>query len=171
MDRPRKDAYQTRLWGEALLLGLLAAALTLFVVYPTLQQPYDIPAVRLVLDTVIALAAVVVAVLATVRVSVEGRWSDVLLCTGFAVTAAATFCFSIVPLLDESTNIAGPEGWAGIVGLILGAAFIALAPFICRRTSRSRLALTLALGIGGAALLGAWFLLNRLSKCNTDRHC
>lgn len=162
MDRPQKDAYQTWLWGEALLLGLLAAALTLFVVYPSLRQPYNVPHVRLVLDTVITLAAVVVAVLAAVRVSVEGRWSDVLLCTGFAVTAAATFCFSIVPLLDESTKIAGPEGWAGIVGRILGAAFIALAPFIGRRTSRSRRALTIALTVGGAVLLGEWILLDRL---------
>ena len=162
MDRPQKDAYQTWLWGEALLLTLLAAALTLFVVYPTLRQPYDTPHVRLVLDTLITLAAVVVAVLAAVRVSVEGRWSDVLLCTGFAVTAAATFCFSIVPLLDESTKIAGAEGWAGVVGRIIGAAFIALAPFIGRRTSRSRRALTVALTLGGAVLLGEWLLLEKL---------
>jgi signal transduction histidine kinase len=162
VDRPRKDAYPTWPWGEALLLGLLAVPLTLFVAYPTLRQPYDVPGVRLVLDTAITLAAVVVAVLASVRISVEGRWSDVLLSTGFAVTAAAMFCFSIVPLLDESTNVPGPEGWAGIVGLILGAAFIALAPYIGRRTSRPRPALTIALGIGGAMLLGEWLLSDRL---------
>ena len=82
MNRPQRDAYQTWLWGEALLLALLAAALTLFLFYPTLRQPYDLAQVRLVLDTVVMLAALVVAVLAAVRVSVEGRWSDVLLCCG-----------------------------------------------------------------------------------------
>ena len=43
MNRPQRDAYQTWLWGEALLLALLAAALTLFLCYPTLREPYDLP--------------------------------------------------------------------------------------------------------------------------------
>jgi len=159
MDRPGRDAHQTWLWGEALLLGLLAAAFTWFVAYPTLGHPYDAAQVRLVLDTVITLAAVIVAVLAAIRVSVEGRWTDVVLCTGFAVTAAATFAFSVVPMMDGSPTIAGAEGWAGIAGRIIGAAFIALAPFIGRRTSRPRRALAIGLAVGGAALLGTWLLL------------
>ncbi|HEU5211685.1 MAG TPA: histidine kinase [Gaiellaceae bacterium] len=164
MDHPERDADETWRWGEALLLGLVAAGLTVVVAYPTLGHPYDAAQVRLVLDTVITLAAVIVAVLAAIRVSVEGRWSDVLLCTGFAVTAAATFAFSVVPLLDGSLTIAASDGWAGIVGRIIGAAFIAVAPFIGRRTSRSRRALTLGLTAGGAALLGAWWLLERASS-------
>src|SRR4051794_12197242 len=147
MNRPQRDAYQTWLWGEALLLALLAAALTLFLFYPTLRQPYDLSQVRLVLDTVVMLAALVVAVLAAVRVSVEGRWSDVLLCCGFALTSAAVLAFSIVPSLDDVAGIQRDEGWAGAGGRIAGAAFIALAPFIARRTSVPRRALTIALGI------------------------
>ena len=175
MDRPQKDADQTWLWGEALLLGLLAAALTLFVVYPTLRQPYDVPVnLRLVLDTVITLAAIVVAVLAAVRVSVEGRWSDVLLCTGFAVTAAATFCFSVLPLLDGSGRISPAEGWAALIGRIAGAAFIALAPFISRRTTHNRRSLCIALGVGGLLLLTQWLLFEHgwghLPSLTTDAH-
>jgi signal transduction histidine kinase len=41
-------------------------------------------------------------------------------------------------------------------------AFIALAPFIGRRTNRLRRALTIALGIGGAVVLGEWILLERI---------
>jgi signal transduction histidine kinase len=158
MNRPQKDAYQTWLWGEALLLALLAAALTLFVVYPNLRQPYAVPHVRLVLDTVMTLAAIVVAVLAAVRVSVEGRWSDVLLCTGFAATAAAIFAFSVVPLLDSTTRISGVEGWAGMTGRIVGATFIALAPFIGRRTGLPRRALAIGLVSGAVILVAAWVL-------------
>src|SRR5262249_57630001 len=112
MDRPRRDAHDARAWGEALLIGLLAAALILFATYPTLRHSYDAGQARLVLETVIAVAAVVAAFLAAIRVSVEGRWSDVFLCTGFAVTGAATFAFSVVPLLNGSPPIAGPGGVA-----------------------------------------------------------
>jgi hypothetical protein len=138
VSRPQNDTYQTWLWGEALLLGLLAAWLTLFVAYPDLREPYNLPEVRLVLDTVVMLAALVVAVLAAIRVSVEGRWSDVLLCLGFSLTAASNLAFSIVPAFDSGSDLARPEGWAGVAGRIAGAAFIALAPFVRGRTTRSR---------------------------------
>jgi signal transduction histidine kinase len=156
VSRPQNDTYQTWLWGEALLLGLLAAWLTLFVAYPDLREPYNLPEVRLVLDTVVMLAALVVAVLAAIRVSVEGRWSDVLLCLGFSLTAASNLAFSIVPAFDSGSDLARPEGWAGVAGRIAGAAFIALAPFVRGRTTRSRRALTVALGLGGVALAALW---------------
>ena len=156
MNRPQRDAYQTWLWGEALLLALLAAALTLFLFYPTLREPYDLTQVRLVLDTVVMLAALVVAVLAAVRVSVEGRWSDVLLCSGFAVTATTVLAFSIAPLLNGRGIIERDEGWAGSGGKILAAALIALAPFIGRRTKTARRALIIALGICLVAVTTLW---------------
>jgi signal transduction histidine kinase len=156
VNRPQNDTYQTWLWGEALLLGLLAAWLTLFVAYPDLREPYNLPEVRLVLDTVVMLAALVVAVLAAIRVSVEGRWSDVLLCLGFSLTAASNLAFSIVPAFDSGSDLARPEGWAGVAGRIAGAAFIALAPFVRGRTTHSRRALTVALGLGGVALAALW---------------
>ncbi len=157
MNRPQRDAYQTWLWGEALLLALLAAALTLFVVYPNLRQPYDLTQVRLVLDTVVMLAALVVAVLAAVRVSVEGRWSDVLLCSGFALTSATVLAFSIAPLLNGRGIVERDEGWAGAGGKIVAAALIALAPFIGRRTKAARRALTVSLGVCFVTITGLYF--------------
>ncbi len=156
MNRPQRDAYQTWLWGEALLLALLAAALTLFVVYPNLRQPYELTQVRLVLDTVVMLAALVVAVLAAVRVSVEGRWSDVLLCSGFALTSATVLAFSILPLLNGRGIIERDEGWAGAGSKIAAATLIALAPFIGRRTKAARRALTISLGVCFVTIAGLY---------------
>jgi signal transduction histidine kinase len=130
----------------------------LFVVYPTLRQPYDLTQVRLVLDTVVMLAALVVAVLAAVRVSVEGRWSDVLLCCGFALTSATVLAFSVAPLLNGRGIIERDEGWAGAGGKIAAAALIALAPFIGRRTKRARRALTVGLVTSLVTIAGLWLL-------------
>jgi signal transduction histidine kinase len=172
VNRPQRDAYQTWLWGEALLLALLAAALTLFLVYPDLRQPYDLIQVRLVLDTVVVLAALVVAVLAAVRVSVEGRWSDVLLCCGFALTSATVLAFSVAPLLQDNGFIEREEGWAGAGGKILAAALVALAPFIGRRTTAPRRALYIALGVsftvGAAVWLGCVAIQHELPPLTAD---
>jgi hypothetical protein len=71
--RKEENAYQSWLWGEVLLFGLLGALLALFVTYPGLRPSFDLPRVRLVLNTMVALAAVLVAVLAGVRFSAS-RW-------------------------------------------------------------------------------------------------
>jgi hypothetical protein len=57
----------------------------LFVTYPGLRPSFELPQVRLVLNTMVALAAVLVAVLAGVRFSVDGRRLDWLLCAGFSL--------------------------------------------------------------------------------------
>src|SRR5204863_89687 len=85
--RNEENAYQSWLWGEVLLFGLLGATLALFVTYPNLRPTFDLPQVRLVLDTTVALAAVLVAVLAGIRFSVDGRRLDLLLCAGFSLGA------------------------------------------------------------------------------------
>src|SRR6266540_2209310 len=46
MRQDHKDAYQAWLWGDVLLLGLLGAALALFVVYPSLRDIYAAPTLR-----------------------------------------------------------------------------------------------------------------------------
>jgi len=97
--RNEENAYQSWLWGEVLLFGLLGATLALFVAYPDLRPTFELPQVRLVLDTMVALAAVLVAVLAGVRFSVDGRRLDLLLCAGFSLAAGSTFCFGIAPVL------------------------------------------------------------------------
>src|SRR5919201_3049687 len=53
--------YQSWLFGQVLLLGLLGAGLALFVAYPQLRSSYDAPQARLVLDTTVTAAAMIVA--------------------------------------------------------------------------------------------------------------
>ena len=72
-DRKRRDDFNAWLWGECLLMGLLGASLALFLAYPDLHTSYDLPRLRLVLQTAMALAGGLVALLAGVRFSVEGR--------------------------------------------------------------------------------------------------
>jgi signal transduction histidine kinase len=126
--RDDRDAYSAWLWGEVLLFGLLGAALALFVSYPSLRDTYELPQLRLFLDTAVTLAAAIVAVLAGIRFSVEGRRLDFLLCGGFFLAAASTFAFSIVPVLEGGT-VGKDEAWAGIAGKLLAIGLIAAAPF------------------------------------------
>jgi signal transduction histidine kinase len=157
-----RDDYQAWLWGEVLLIGLLGAALALFVAYPSLRNTYSLPQVRLVLDTAVMLAAAVVAVLAGIRFSVDGRRLDLLLCGGFATAAAATLAFSIAPLLGGQ-QLHRTEFWAGIGGRLFASVLIAAAPFSRRRVNaRGRalgemliaVAIVLALAWGGAQQAG-----------------
>jgi signal transduction histidine kinase len=135
----RRDdsAYQSWLWGEVLLFGLLGAALALFATYPDLRPTYELPQVRLVLDTMVALAAVLVAVLAGVRFSVEGRRLDLLLCAGFSLVAGATFCFGIAPVLGGQ-GLQTTEEWARIWGRVLAGLLIAFAAFARKRSGSKR---------------------------------
>ena len=99
MRRDEKDDFQAWLAGEILLIGLLGASLALFVTNRHLQTEVYLPNLRLVLQTVAAFAAGIIAVLAGVRYAVEGRRLDLLLSTGFLVASASTIAFSIVPAL------------------------------------------------------------------------
>jgi signal transduction histidine kinase len=126
--RDDRDAYSAWLWGEVLLFGLLGAALALFVSYSSLRDTFELPQLRLVLDTAVTLAAAIVAVLAGIRFSVEGRRLDFLLCGGFFLAAATTFAFSIVPVFEGGT-VGKDEAWSGIAGRLLATGLIAAAPF------------------------------------------
>ena len=64
---------QSWLWGEILLAGLLGASLALFVTHSSLRTRFDLPELRLVLQTTMTLAGLLVAVLAAARYAVEGR--------------------------------------------------------------------------------------------------
>jgi signal transduction histidine kinase len=135
--RDDENAYQSWLWGEILLFGLLGATLALFVTYPELRPTYDLPQVRLVLDTMVALAAVLVAVLAGVRFSVDGRRLDWLLCAGFSLVAGSTFCFGIAPVLGGQA-LHRTEQWSWIWDRVLAGVLIAAAGFARRRTVARR---------------------------------
>jgi signal transduction histidine kinase len=147
-----RDDFQAWLAGEILLIGLLGASLALFVTNRHLQAAVYLPDLRLVLQTIAAFAAAIIAVLAGVRYAVEGRRLDLLLSTGFLVASVATTAFSIIPALNGHP-IHRPEAWAAIIGRTYSWVFIATAPFVRGRSGPRALANTIAFALIGLFLL------------------
>ena len=154
----RRSEYENWLWGEILLAALLGALLALFLSYPVLRTRYDLPELRLVLQTTMALAGLLVAVLAAVRFSVEGRRLDLLLASGFFVISLSSAVFAIGPQLAGS-HVKPPEAWAALLGAILGQALIAAAPLVRGRSKYRDWAIANAVAAAGLALFVAWSLL------------
>jgi signal transduction histidine kinase len=154
--RTTKNTFEAWVLGELLLVALLASATALFLTNPNLRNTYDLPEARLVLDTAVVLAATIVAILAGVRFSVEGRVLDLLLAAGFFVAGVGTLLFSVVPVLGGSEQ-GTAESWAAIGARILAATLIALAPLVPgpRVAARTR-ALLAGIPILLAALLAIW---------------
>src|SRR5919201_4718867 len=160
----RDDAdYQSWLWGEVLLLGLLGATLALFLTYPSLRSTYELPQARLVIDTTIMLAAGIVAVLAGLRFSVEARRFDLLLCAGFAAAGASVLAFSILPVLGGQP-LHRAEAWARVGGRLVAATLIAAAPYVHGRVKARPRALANAIGGLALALMLVWVLANTASS-------
>ena len=109
-DAPR-NAYEAWLTGEVLLLGLLAACLTLFASDPELHTSYELPELRLVIATATTVTGALVAILTAARFGVEGRRLDLLLTCGFSVAAASTLAFTIAPAV--AGRGAGEKGRQG----------------------------------------------------------
>ena len=128
MRQDGKDDFQAFLWGQILLFGLLGASLALFLSHRSLQTYWSLPELRIVLQTALAVAAGIVAVLAGVRFSVEGRRLDLLLSTGFLTAGLSTLAFSIAPVLGGQP-VHRPEAWAGVVTRFFAWILIAAAPF------------------------------------------
>src|SRR5215472_9768623 len=124
----RRTELQAWLWGEVVLAGLLGASLALFVAYPALRTQYDKPQLLLVLETTIAVAGVLVALLAAVRFSVLGFRTDLLLGCGFLVGSVSIGAFAILPVLGGG-SVSRADGWATALGAITGQGLIAVAPF------------------------------------------
>ena len=154
----KRSEYQAWLLGEILLAGLLGASLALFLTHPALQTRWQLPELRLVLQTSMALAGLLVAVLAAVRFSVEGRRLDLLLASGFFVASLSSFAFAIGPLFGGQ-SIRPAEGWAALLGGMLGLALVAAAPFVRGRSKYRDWAIANAVAAAGIALLVAWSLL------------
>ena len=155
MNRTQRVTYEGWLSGELLLFGLLGAALALFVDYPMLRHAWEVPALGLVLDTAITLAGGIVAVLAGIRFSVEGRRFDLLLSSGFFVVAASTLLFEIFPVLDAPTPTR-VQAWAAIFGALAATALIAAAPFVRGSWSSRQRALGNSIGALFAFLISLW---------------
>ena len=153
-----RTEFQSWLVGQVLLTGLLGASLALFIAYPVLRTQYDLPELRIVLQTTMAGAGLLVALLAAVRFSVEGRRTDLLLASGFLVSSLSAAAFAVGPLLGGA-DLHRPEGWAALLGGILGQALAAAAPFL-RGRSRSRdRAIGNAVALAGLCVVAAWAVL------------
>src|SRR5438477_603664 len=97
-----RDAYQAWLLGEALLLALLGGALAVFLIHWQAHSTYALPHLKLVLQTVGAVASGLVALLAGVRFANERRRFDLLLCLGFFLSFASTLAFGASLMLFSS---------------------------------------------------------------------
>src|SRR5436305_4242371 len=161
--RAERSASQSWLWGEILLAGLLGASLALFLAYPALRTHWDLPELRLVLQTAMAGAGLLVAVLAAARYSVEGRRVDLFLASGFFVTALSSAVFAIGPRFGGS-EVRPAEAWASLIGMILGQALIALAPFSRGRSKYREWSIANAVAAAGISLFVAWSLLRALGQ-------
>ncbi|HEY3542861.1 MAG TPA: sensor histidine kinase [Gaiellaceae bacterium] len=160
MKRERNDV-QNWLWGETLLAGLLGASLALFLVYPVLQTRYDLPELRLVLQTTMAGAGLLVAVLGAARYSADARRVDLLLASGFFITALSAIAFGIGPRLGGG-DVRPAEGWSALIGAIAGMALIAAAPFSTGRSKYRDWAIANAVAAVGIGLFVAWSMLRAL---------
>jgi signal transduction histidine kinase len=161
MRQDARDDFQAWVWGQILLFGLLGAALALFVTKDSLPTYWTLPELRLVLQTTVALASGLIALLAGVRFSVEARRRDLLLSTGFFVASISTLAFSIAPVLG-GRPIQRTEGWANAAGLLLAWALIAGAPFAHGRAKTGRRALGNAITTAAIVLFLAWALFRSL---------
>jgi signal transduction histidine kinase len=155
--REDKD-FEGWLLSETLLAGLLGAILALFLTHPGLRTRFNLPELRLVLETSMALAGLLVAVLAAARFSAEGRRVDLLLASGFLVVSLSSAGFGIAPGLGGASSRPAEE-WASLLGGMMGAALIAIAPFVHGRTRRRDWAIANAVASAGLVLFVAWALL------------
>ena len=159
MQRSARETWESWVVGELLLVALLGSATALFLTNPILRSTYELPEGRLVLDTAVVLAAMIVAILAGVRFSVEGRLLELLLAAGFCVAGVGTLAFSVAPVLGGDPQ--GPaEAWAALGSRVVAATLIALAPIVSgRRVAARGRALLAGIAIILGALLALWLAL------------
>jgi signal transduction histidine kinase len=149
------EVFESYLIGQVLLFSLLGAALALFLTHPELRHTYELPELRLVLQTLTMAVAGIVALLTGLRFSVDGRRLDLLLSSGFFVVAASILLFSIAPLLSGQP-LGRAESWSGLVTRLLGWTLIAVAPFARGRIGARQRAVANALVALSFLMAAAW---------------
>ena len=153
----RRDAFETFLSGEVVLVALLGAAVALFLSRPALRAPYDLPQLRLVMWSLYAAAAALLAVLTAIRFGVEGRRFELLLFAGFSALALSWALFAVGPAVISRTED-GAETWTSLMGVLAGWVVIACAPFVRGSVERRRTALVEVLAAVGVGLLLVWWI-------------
>ena len=159
--KDQRTEQQSWLWGEILLAGLLGASLALFLAYPAIRTRFDLPELRLVLQTAMSGAGLLVAVLAAARYSADGRRVDLLLASGFFVIALSSAAFGIGPRLGGH-QLEPAESWSALIGAIAGMTLIAAAPFTRGRSKYRDWSIANAVAAVGIGLFLAWSLLRAL---------
>ncbi len=155
----RRDAFESFLSGEVVLVALLGAALALFLTKASLRAPHELPQLRLVLTTVEVVGGGLIALLSAIRFGIEGRRFDLMLCGGFSLLSFSSVAFAIAPAVSAETG--GRAGWGSLGGELAGWAVLAVAPFAGGVVERRRVALA---EVGGSVLLAlaAIWLLSRV---------
>ena len=151
MDHPRSQTYRSWLFGEILLVCLLASGTALFAASDSLKSAYELHDARLAFDTAVAVVATFVCVLTSVRFLVEGRTLDLLLAAGFWSIALGTAAFGLVPVFGGGT-LSPAAAWQLVGARLLGAGLIAIAPYVDGRMAARRRSLV-SVGVGVAVLL------------------
>jgi len=150
------ERYRSWLIGELLLVCVLAVGTVALFATGRLDG-YALPNARIALDTAVGVTATMVAVLAATRFLVEGRAMDLLLTGGFLAIGVGTFAFAVAPVLSPAALGLGPgETWAAIGASLFGAALIAFAPFVSRRTGSRRRALAVLVVLVALSLVAIW---------------
>lgn len=143
----RRDRFQSFLLAQILLVALLGSLLSLFLSSASLQTPYALPGLRLVLATAFMLITGFIAALCAARFGVEGRWFDLLLGAGFLVTSLSWLAFAVAPGVDGSE-----QPTAALGGRALGWLLIAAAPFARARVRNRGAALAAAIAASACTL-------------------
>ena len=151
MDHARSQTYRSWLFGEILLVCLLASGTALFAASDSLKSAYELHDARLAFDTAVAVVATFVCVLTSVRFLVEGRTLDLLLAAGFWSIALGTVAFGLVPVFGGG-SLAPEAAWQLIGARLLGAGLIAIAPYVDGRMVARRRSLV-SVGVGVAVML------------------
>jgi signal transduction histidine kinase len=153
----RRDSFETFLSGEVALVALLGAALALFLSRQSLRTPYDLPQLRLVLLSLYAVAAALLALLTAIRFGVDRRRFELLLFAGFTAVSISWAVFAVgTAAASRSEN--GPETWGCLGGVCAGWVVIACAPFVQGRIERRRGVLAQTALVVVAALVALWWV-------------
>jgi len=151
VDGVRLQSYRSWLFGEILLVGLLASGTALFAASESLQSAYELHDARLAFDTAVAVVAALDCVPSAVRLPLDGGPPAPPLVAGFWGVALGPVAFGVAPVLARG-ELTPQSAWALIGARLLGAGLIAIAPYVDGRMSSRRRSL-LAVGLGVALVL------------------